>query len=214
MILLLPGNAKALLTHITPTRERYGWLLSPRRTMTKTGLYGLCFGVDNECYTLGERFDGDRYRRALVKIAEIHGRQDCLFATAPDIVSDAVATWERSEPWLREIRRIGLPCALVAQDGIESLRIQWPAFDAIFIGGSTEWKLSDAAAWITREARRKGKWVHMGRVNSVYRAARIIEPPDSVDGTAWAKHPGEYARQWQHWLSNGKPRQPRLSAST
>lgn len=208
MILLLPGNSAAIAGNIKLNRSQYGWLITAQRSMTRQGLYGLLFGIDNECFT--REFDGERYCRFLKRVMEIHGSKHCLFATAPDVVGDAVATWERSEQWLRIIRGIGLPAALVAQDGIESTNIQWGSFDCIFVGGSTEWKLSQDAAWIMREAKKRNKWTHMGRVNSVYRASHLIEFPDSVDGTAWAKRPTKYAKQWRNWLDAGKPRQPRL----
>lgn len=210
MILLLPGNAAALAGAIKLNVNQYGWLITPQRTMTIQGTYGLKFGVDNECFTPGNRFDEERYKRALIRIAKVHGASDCLFATAPDVVGDAEATWERSNKWLKIIREIGLPCALVFQDGIESTHIQWGSFDAVFIGGTTEWKLSPEASWCIRQGKLKGKWTHMGRVNSVYRASRLIEFPESVDGTAWAKHPPKYAKLWQHWLNAGKPRQRSL----
>lgn len=41
---------------------------------------------------------------------------------------------------------------LVAQDGLERLRIPWNSFDALFIGGTTEWKLGAAARAIARDA--------------------------------------------------------------
>lgn len=210
MILLLPGNAARLAGGIELNAHEYGWLLTPQRTMTKQGIYKLLFAIDNECFTLGDRFDENRYKRALIRISKAHPVKLCLFATAPDVVGDHAATWNRSEGWLRIIRDIGLPAALVFQDGIESSDIQWNMFDAVFIGGSTAWKLSDAAAWCIREGRNRGKWTHVGRVNSVYRSSRLIEFPDSVDGTAWARHPTKYAKQWQNWLNAGKPRQPRL----
>lgn len=210
MILLLPGNAAAIAGAIKLHPSHYGWLITTQRSMTVQGLYGLSFGIDNECYTLGDQFSAERYRRLLIRVMEVHGPQSCLFATAPDVVGDAVATWDRSKWWLSEIRQIGLPCALVAQDGFESTDIQWGSFDCIFIGGSTEWKLSPAAAWVMEAGRQRGKWVHMGRVNSVYRAARLRFQPDSVDGTAWAKHPTKYAKHWQNWLNAGKPRQGHL----
>lgn len=55
---------------------------------------------------------------------------------------------------------------------------------AWLIGGSTSWKLSAAAAGIVNEAKHRGKWVHMGRVNSRRRVlyAKSIGC-DSVDGT-------------------------------
>lgn len=210
MLLLLPGNAARLAANINIESGQYGWLLTAQRSMTKQGLYGLRFGIDNECFTLGENFDHDRYTRLLQRVKAVHGSESCLFATAPDVVADHKATWERSKVWLSSIRDIGLPVALVFQDGIESSRIQWSMFDAVFIGGSTEWKLSPEAAWCMKEGRKKGKWIHMGRVNSVYRASRLLEFPDSVDGTAWAKHPTKYARLWQAWIDAGKPRQQNL----
>jgi len=74
--------------------------------------------------------------------------------------------------------------ALVAQDGLEKLRVPWDDFDALFIGGSTEWKLGRWAALITAAARIRGKHVHMGRVNSLkrWRSAASIGC-HSVDGT-------------------------------
>ena len=46
--------------------------------------------------------------------------------------------------------------ALVAQDGLECCVIPWDAFDVLFVGGTTQWKLSDPAYVLVREA--KGSW--------------------------------------------------------
>ena len=52
----------------------------------------------------------------------------------------------------------------------------------------TEWKVGDVASAIAGEAKRRGKWVHMGRVNSAERITRAIEMGcDSADGT-YLKH--------------------------
>jgi hypothetical protein len=128
----------------------------------------------------------------------------CLFATAPDVVGDAAATLARSAPWLPRIRELGYPAALVAQDGLELLAVPWDTFDVLFIGGSTGWKLGRHARQLVKDARARGKWVHMGRVNSGlrYRYAEAIGC-QSVDGTflthgpdvnlpqvlAWSGHP-------------------------
>jgi hypothetical protein len=108
----------------------------------------------------------------------------CLFAVAPDVVGDAAATLRRSERMLDWIRYAGFPVALAAQNGLERLEVPWDAFDALFIGGDTAWKLGAAARSLAAEAKRRGKWVHMGRVNSQRRmeyAAAI--GCDSADGT-------------------------------
>jgi len=110
----------------------------------------------------------------------------CLFAVAPDVVADAPATLHRQRVLgaLDWIRYIGLPAAFVIQDGQEHLPLPWYDFDAMFIGGSTEWKLGPHARALVTEARGRGKWVHMGRVNSLRRLdyARAIGC-DSADGT-------------------------------
>src|SRR5215469_8503463 len=93
-------------------------------------------------------------------------RQGCLFAVAPDVPFDAAATLRQAEPALRFIRRLGYPAALAAQNGLEDMAVPWDAFDVLFLGGDTEWKLGSGARRLTRQAAARGMWVHMGRVNS------------------------------------------------
>ena len=119
--------------------------------------------------------------------------------TVPDVVADAQATARLFEVWWRAPARRGLPAALVAQDGLEQLgcwlALAWPRIDALFIGGSTAWKLGPSAEALALEAKRRGKWVHMGRVNSARRiryAASI--GCDSVDGTKWVRWRDAYLR--------------------
>jgi hypothetical protein len=40
------------------------------------------------------------------------------------------------------IRYAGFPVAFVARDDLEHLTVPWDDFDALFIGGSTSWKLA------------------------------------------------------------------------
>ena len=101
-----------------------------------------------------------------------------------DIRSDAAATLERSSPWLERIRSLGYSVAYVGQNGQGGVPVPWDDIDAFFIGGDDPWKLGPEAASLAAEAKRRGKWVHMGRVNSGRRwryAERI--GCDSVDGT-------------------------------
>lgn len=64
------------------------------------------------------------------------------------------------------------------------MAVPWDAFDVLFIGGDTEWKLGKHARSLIQEAKKRDKWVHMGRVNSArrYRYAQHVGC-DSVDGT-------------------------------
>lgn len=140
------------------------------------------WAADTGCFKHPERFNLGQYLRWLH--ARSYAANRCLFATAPDVVGDPRATWERSKAVLPEIRYLGYKAALCAQDGIEETEIPWAAFDALFIGGSTEWKLGPSVELLIRAARRQGKWVHVGRVNSAkrYRMFRL-DDCDSADGT-------------------------------
>ena len=125
----------------------------------------------------------------------------CVFAVAPDVVGDAAATLAASMPWLSSIRGLGMPAALVAQDGLESLPVPWEEFDVLFIGGSTEWKLGRHARALIADAKKRGKEVHMGRVNSAQRlryAAGI--GCDSADGTYITFGPDENLPKVLGWL--------------
>lgn len=129
----------------------------------------------------------------------------CLFATLPDVVGDYAATFERSCSYVAKVRALGFPVAFVAQDGLEADRYIWRSMlagaDAIFLGGSTEWKLSPAAAELTAEAKARGLWVHMGRVNSYKRLAYASAIGcDSADGTFVGFAPAENARRMLGWL--------------
>jgi hypothetical protein len=106
----------------------------------RTPLPGVKFGADNGCFS--KNYVGDeRWFEWLGSLP----REGCLFAVAPDVVGDAQGTLARSLPWLPQIRSLGFPAAFVAQDGLEDLVVPWDWFDVLFIGGSTEWKLSTHA---------------------------------------------------------------------
>lgn len=114
-----------------------------------------------------------------------YGAGSCLFATAPDVIGDFVATWDMGRHLLGRIRSLGIPAAYVAQDGsAPDWLIPWDDLDVLFLGGSTEFKLGPHAEALAAEAVRRGKWVHMGRVNSL-RRLRLAQQwgCSSVDGT-------------------------------
>lgn len=141
---------------------------------------GVTWCADNSCFS--NKFNAEKWWEWLKRHAD-HAAS-CVFATAPDVVGDAAATLERSRPWLSRIRALGYPAGFVAQDGIEHTDVPWDEFDCLFLGGSTEFKLGAVARRYAAEAKRRGKWLHMGRVNSQrrFRYAEAIGC-DSVDGT-------------------------------
>jgi hypothetical protein len=154
------------------------------------------WAADNGCFAAGERFDLDRYLAWLERHREHAPR--CIFATAPDVLCNALATWERSAPVLGRIR--ALAAALVAQNGIERLTIEWDAFDCLFVGGDDAFKDGPVPVAIVAEANRRGKWTHCGRVNSGRRMRLAAERGyDSVDGTFMAFGPDKNLPRLLSW---------------
>jgi hypothetical protein len=111
-------------------------------------------------------------------------RERCLFAVAPDVVGDARRTLQRSRPMFARMRGLGYPVAYVLQDGQQDVPVPWDEIDAVFVGGSYDFKLGPAAAHLVAEAKARGKWAHVGRVNSrkPLRYSTLIGS-DSADGT-------------------------------
>lgn len=171
-------------------------------------------GFDNGCYSPRNRelWDApdvvDRYLRWLDR--RVRGAH-VLFATAPDVVGDWVGTITRSYAILPRIRALGFPAAFIAQDGMPHGWIAWDEFDVLFVGGTTDWKLSEDAYALPRLAHEHGKRIHLGRVNSAdrFRAARAAGY-DSADGTMLAYGRTVNWRRVQGWLEDAE-RQPALS---
>lgn len=99
----------------------------------------------------------------LSRTVDLYGPDRCLWALAPDEPFDAVATLTESVPWLAQIRELDIPAAFAAQDGCDHPGlIPWDSFDVLFLAGTTAWKLGPVAERLAREARVRGKSVHMG----------------------------------------------------
>jgi len=159
---------------------------------------GVAWCADNGCFSTN--YVGDEKWFAWLE-RNAYAAESCAFATAPDVVGDAAATLERSLSWLPKIRALGYPAAFVAQDGLEHHPIPWDQLDVLFIGGTTQWKLGAAVRRIVGEAKRRGKHVHMGRVNSLrrHRYAQAIGC-DSVDGTYLTFGPDVNAPKLLAWV--------------
>lgn len=163
---------------------------------------GMAWAADNACYSRGDSFDLGRYLAWLERSK--HDRSRCLFATAPDVVGDAAATLRRSAPVLPLIRALGYPPAYVAQDGFDPDTVPWGAFDALFIGGTTAWKRAEDGGYAAiREGKRRGKYVHVGRVNGgpFFRNLAAVGA-DSADGTGLARNPGQNWPRVRRWLDS------------
>lgn len=160
---------------------------------------GIRWGADNGCFTRPDLFDEGRYFDWL----EVRGpyRQECLFVTARDSVGNAEATLDLSLPMLPRIRALGYQAALVFQDGLECLPVPWDAFDVAFVGGTNAFKLSENAYSLIAEAKRRGKWCHQGRVNSLRRLRTAqVSGFDSADGTYLKFGPDKNLSNLVGWL--------------
>lgn len=116
--------------------------------------------------------------------------EKCLCVTAPDVVGSALRTMECADEWIPRIKDMGFPVAFVCQDGQEMLPIPWRQIDAVFIGGSTDWKMGDHALHILKCARVMGKKTHVGRVNTPSRWKYFEKTGlvDTVDGTGLSRY--------------------------
>lgn len=168
-----------------------GHLCTPRAPkLARVAGNGRPYAIDNGCFANSRPFCLDRYLRFVGALVDAAGRPP-LFAAAPDVVGDHVATWRLSEAVLPMLRALGVPAALVCQDGLTADRLPWDQVDAVFIGGSTRWKLGHEVVKICQEARSRGVLVHVGRVNYAGRIRHCHEllHANSVDGNAAAFDP-------------------------
>jgi len=87
----------------------------------------------------------------------------------------------------------------------------WPELGALFIGGTTAFKLSAQARELVAYAKARGIWTHMGRVNTRGRHREALRwGIDSIDGTGYSKWPDIQCRKGQRWLTEWQ-QQPELA---
>lgn len=190
-----------------------GLMIQPNNAYwNRVGLYP-CWCADNGAFTTRScGFDIWAYIRMISRPALQRWLTTCLFITAPDVlrvlndgsvIGDAAATLARFPLWASVIRNLGFPVALVAQDGLETMLdvVPWDTLDVLFIGGSTEWKLSPHARACVDEARQRGKRTHMGRVNS-FKRLRLAASwgIDTADGTYLKHGPDKLLPNLLGWL--------------
>lgn len=182
MILLVSGSTRSVREQAPTSCGNLGHLLTPLggnriETILETGLP---WAADNGAF---KGFDSNRFMTLLNNIV---GKPRCLFVVAPDVVANASETARCLYQWWPRLRRAGHPIAFVLQDGQEDRPLPEKKFwDVAFIGGTTDFKLSRAAADIVHDVKAMGRWVHMGRVNSKRRIKYAMRIGcDSFDGTS------------------------------
>lgn len=199
MIILVSGATRTFRRF--QGHPSFGHLKTPRSGNCIDAIVatGHPWAADNDAFLA---WDAERFRSMLRDIAAADRRR-FLWVACPDVVGDSRETIRRWHEWFPELASLGLPAAFVGQDGLESIadQIPWDQMAAFFIGGSTEWKLSIAAERLVREAKDRGKWVHVGRVNTFKRLQHAVEiGADSIDGTTFSRWPDKYFPTGLRWL--------------
>lgn len=114
-------------------------------------------------------------------------RHTCLGVIVPDVVYN----WRRT--LLRFLflfwipRLLGYRVAFATQDG--GRWVPWLLFDCLFVGGSNEHKRGLEAERLGLAARKRDKWVHVGRCNSGSAMVKHWSWANSYDGTTFSRHP-------------------------
>lgn len=170
--------------------DKHGRLLTPRHysKARETADAGIPWALDNDGFA---GFNENKFREACETIRDVPG---CKFITAPDVFNKEqgiglhAQTLDKWKEWRPYLQTLGQPLAFVAQNGATINNVPWDELDAVFIGGSTEYKLGPIAAAIVQRANELGKWAHVGRVNSEKRIAYAKSiGANSVDGSGWAR---------------------------
>lgn len=184
LMLLVSGATKTVAGIVDP---RLGALLRPGNGNLPGAIP---WAIDNGAFT---GFRRDAFESLL---GRCQGKPGCLWVAAPDVVADSAATLGLFAEWEPVLRAAGFPVALVSQDGLRPRDVPWDRIDCLFLGGSDVHKLGIEAHQLARAAKKRGKLVHVGRVNS-QRRIRFAHnlSADSFDGGQFSRFPD----RWIPW---------------
>ncbi len=191
-MLIMPANNLSGICHYFAGKYpgKIGMLNTPH-SYKKPPFY-MPYALDNGCFT---NWDEKRFFLMLTKTNLL--KQKPIFVCVPDVVADAEAT---NRLWRKYNSQINFPLAFVVQDGHEPQDVPKKAF-AVFVGGSTDWKLSTAHKF------KSDKWLHIGRVSTGTRmgwAERI--GVDSIDGTGFFRGRGRQYYDFIEYFEGKKQR--------
>jgi hypothetical protein len=186
--------------------EKAGLLRTPHsgHRVEKALELGMIWAMDNGCFVRYEP------KNIISMMQRFRGLPHCKFMVAPDSVGNHDETLIMFRAWLGTIQSYGYPVAFVLQNGVSIETVPFGSIQAVFIGGDDAFKYSEAVREIVIEAKKRGVWVHMGRVNTINRIRYAMSIGcDSFDGTSYCiapqiniqKHAPHYAgnRQMNLW---------------
>src|SRR5687767_3681575 len=110
MHLLVSGATRTVRTCVG--HPHLGVLITPRAKNIRFAVaHELVWGCDNDCY------NGLHPRRYKRMVEQVRGLPGLKFVTVPDVVGDHRRTLRRWKQWYPYLKRMGVPCAFVLQDG-------------------------------------------------------------------------------------------------
>jgi len=180
-------------------RRYLGHLILPRNgnALASIEATGLPYACDNGCFL---RWEPNRFGRMLQRFGP-----GAEWVAMPDVVGSARGTavlWDGYTSIYDDAEGL-INWALVAQNGLDGLDWDFALgmCQALFIGGDDSFKESREAAALAGVAKRRGKWVHMGRVNTFRRFRIAYEMGcDSVDGGSYSNWPDRRIPEAIGWL--------------
>lgn len=139
------------------------------------------FAIDNGAFS---NFDPNAFRQLVAR--ETGDKSLCRFIAVPDVVGSAIRTSECFDHWCPRLS--GWSLAYVCQDGQQYENIPWADIAAVFIGGTTEFKMGRHTIEIIKAAKAMEKWIHVGRVNTPGRFEYFENlGVNSIDGTGLSR---------------------------
>jgi hypothetical protein len=208
---LAGGGVKFLLPIGGIVDSRFGILTTPGMRGIPVGIKeGMVWAGDNQAFT--KEFNPSVFFEWLEMMKPY--KSTCIFISCPDSVGDAVETHWLFNKWRSNF--LDWPVAFVAQNGQENL--DFPdsnLWDVLFVGGSTKWKLSQAATDCIKRAQALGKGIHIGRVNWRRRYNHFSELEGSkyftCDGTRTRYGKDKALLDWKNYMES--PNQLRFHLS-
>lgn len=173
-----------------------GYLVTPFSHTKLSHVVNKNYAIDNGA------FSGLDENKFMNIVNNFKNNKKELFIAVPDVVGNHKETIKMFYKWRDKLQDYNL--GFVAQDGMTENDIPKDA-QAIFIGGTTEYKLGQTAYKVIQKAKENNLWVHMGRVNSLKRIKYAYESNvDSVDGTKYAMFDKVYLQQALEYIESLK----------
>lgn len=184
-----------------------------RTPLTQYAKGDLPWILDNGCFTSPWQLPLNDKGRTFMRMAHAALQQDsgCQFIVVPDVVGNADDTLDQFLEFTADCAIPSSMAAYVAQDGQMAALVPWEDIGCLFIGGSDSYKDGVQSYLLALEAKKRNKWVHVGRVNTTPRVIQWFDVADSIDGSGIARFTWMRERFLNDLLDLQAVRQSKLS---